>query len=141
MIDPIIHIEYTDENRYKITMNNDKELEQEPSKTIHGSTYGGVSWGGTYKPQQPCDVAISKQAVLDLISNYDLSMGQVVKAVHALPPVNSQETAEWIRIRDDLYDAYSCSKCGSKVVSYNICECKFCYNCGRRMIKVQESER
>ena len=37
---------------------------QEP-KTIHGSTYGGVSWGGTYKSQDPCEDAISRQAVLD----------------------------------------------------------------------------
>ena len=37
---------------------------QEP-KTIHGSTYGGVSWGGTYKSQESCEDAISRQAVLD----------------------------------------------------------------------------
>ena len=30
-----------------------KGIVQEPSETIHGSTYGGVSWGGTYKPQEP----------------------------------------------------------------------------------------
>ena len=29
-----------------------KALEQEPCETIHGSTYGGVSWGGTYTPQE-----------------------------------------------------------------------------------------
>jgi len=31
----------------------DRYAEQEPSGTIQGSTYGGVSWGGTYKPQEP----------------------------------------------------------------------------------------
>ncbi len=30
---------------------------------------------------------ISRQAVLNLIADYDLSMGQVVKGIHALPPV------------------------------------------------------
>lgn len=30
-----------------------KALEQEPCETIHGSTYGGVSWGGIYTPQEP----------------------------------------------------------------------------------------
>ena len=30
----------------------DKYAEQEPCDAIHGSTYGGVSWGGTYKPQE-----------------------------------------------------------------------------------------
>lgn len=24
---------------------------KQPCETIHGSTFGGVSWGGTYKPQ------------------------------------------------------------------------------------------
>lgn len=37
------------------------------------------------------DRLISEQAVLDLIADYDLSMGQVVKGIHALPSVNPQE--------------------------------------------------
>ena len=45
-------------------------LERESSETIHGSTYGGVSWGGTYKPQQPCDDAISRQAVVDYLCTH-----------------------------------------------------------------------
>lgn len=27
-------------------------VKQEPSEIIYGSTYGGVSWGGTYNPQE-----------------------------------------------------------------------------------------
>lgn len=38
-----------------------KGIVQEPSETIHGSTYGGVSWGGTYKPQEPCNDANANQ--------------------------------------------------------------------------------
>lgn len=34
---------------------------------------------------------ISKQAVLDLIADYDLSMGQVVRGIHDLPPVTPQQ--------------------------------------------------
>lgn len=41
--------------------------------------------------QEPCDDCISRQAVLDLIADYDLSMGQVVKGIHALPSVTPQE--------------------------------------------------
>ena len=37
-----------------------KALEQESCETIHGSTYGGVSWGGTYKLQQTSEDAINK---------------------------------------------------------------------------------
>lgn len=34
---------------------------------------------------------ISRQEVLDLIADYDLSMGQVVRGIHALPSVTPQE--------------------------------------------------
>lgn len=34
---------------------------------------------------------ISRQAVLDLIADYDLSMGQVVRGIHALPSIAPQE--------------------------------------------------
>ena len=36
------------------------------------------------------DDLISRQAVLDLIADYDLSMGQVVKGIHNLPSVIPQ---------------------------------------------------
>jgi len=36
------------------------------------------------------DDLISRQAVLDLIADYDLSMGQVVKGIHNLPSVAPQ---------------------------------------------------
>lgn len=59
----------------------EKALSQEPCESIHGSTYGGVSWGGTYKSQEPtvtstdepmtmvyptivCDDAVSREAVI-----------------------------------------------------------------------------
>lgn len=47
----------------------DKYAEQEPCETIHGSTYGGVSWGGAHKPQDPCDDAVSRQAVEEIIND------------------------------------------------------------------------
>ena len=37
------------------------------------------------------DDLISRQAVLELIANYDLSMGQVVRGIHSLKSVNLQE--------------------------------------------------
>jgi len=48
-----------------------KALGQEPIEMIHGSTYGGASWGGTYKSQQPNDDVISKQAVCDFCSEHE----------------------------------------------------------------------
>ena len=37
--------------------------------------------------QEPCEDAISRKEALYLIGDYDLSMGQVVKGIHALPSV------------------------------------------------------
>ena len=45
--------------------------------------------------------AVSRQAVLDLIADYDLSMEQVVKGIHALPTVTPQEP-KWIPISEKL---------------------------------------
>ena len=41
--------------------------------------------------------AVSRQEVLELIADYDLSMGQVVRGIHALPSVTLQEpkTFKW----------------------------------------------
>jgi hypothetical protein len=46
---------------------------------------------------------ISRQAVLDLVADYDLSMGQVVKGIHSLPSVTPAEKAmEWIPVSERL---------------------------------------
>lgn len=53
--------------------------------------------------QEPCEDAISRQAVLDLIADYDLSMGQVVKGVHALPPITPLlKGHRWIPVSERL---------------------------------------
>lgn len=48
--------------------------------------------------QQPCEDCISRKAVLDLVADYDLSMGQVVKGIHALPSVTPTN--------EDISEAY-----------------------------------
>lgn len=45
---------------------------------------------------------ISRQAVLDLIADYDLSMGQVVNGIHTLPPVTPQPKTKWIPVSERL---------------------------------------
>ena len=42
---------------------------------------------------------ISRQAVLELIADYDLSMGQVVKSIYALPSVTPQKP-RWIPVSE-----------------------------------------
>lgn len=97
---------YADENEeaYEMAI---KALEQESCEIIHGSTYGGVSWGGTYRPQEPCNDAISRQAVLATLDDMDnvLDEDRTVKnykellkeCYEVLPSVRPQEkTGHWI---------------------------------------------
>ena len=49
------------------SINFQMRAEQEPSGAIQGSTYGGVSWGGTYKPQETCEDAVSREAVIKAV--------------------------------------------------------------------------
>ena len=86
--------------------------------------------------QEPSGDLISRQAVLDLIADYDLSMGQVVKGIHALPSVNPQEPKTGHREYNDIYDHYLCGNCKTVVMDYD----NYCPNCGARMVEPQESE-
>lgn len=80
-----------------------------------------------------CDL-ISRQAVIDLISDFDLSLGQVIRGLHALPSVKPQEpkTGHWIYDRTRDWDGeckYECSECGmGSDVDYD-----YCMRCGARM--------
>ena len=60
---------------------------------------------------QLCEDAVSRQAVLDLIADYDLSMGQVVRGIHALPSVTPQEPkwlkSELIKLIDKTYEDFN----------------------------------
>jgi Pyruvate/2-oxoacid:ferredoxin oxidoreductase delta subunit len=87
---------------------------------------------------------ISRRAALELIADYDLSMGQVVKGIHALPSVENKgeqrPKGHWITQRNIAHqkDYYYCSECreefsydgetGIKMSDYN-----FCPNCGADM--------
>lgn len=86
--------------------------------------------------QEPCDDCVSRQAVLDLVADYDLSMGQVVKGIHALPPATPQPKVgywEWMQ-----YDGnpnignWHCSECHSIGRSYF----DFCPFCGTKMSEI-----
>ena len=82
--------------------------------------------------QEPSGDLISRQAVLDLIADYDLSMGQVVKGIHALPSVNPQEpkTGHWI----PTYGNVKCSVCGSVKESRRVGKAThYCSFCGAKM--------
>lgn len=111
--------------------------------------------------EEPCGDCVNRQAVLELVADYDLSMGQVVKGIHALPPVTPQpqpKTGHWIV--DGSVDCYldrvrcHCSECGKKKefpadydhikqelsISYKNPEFidNYCPNCGAKMQEVEE---
>ena len=104
--------------------------------------------------QEPCDDAISRQAVLD--QTYLWSKDEFLrvtnpfdylrKRINSLQPVIPQpKTGHWIT--EDMFDgdvAYRCSECNElfwiesgtpKDNEYN-----FCPKCGKRLVEPQESE-
>ena len=98
---------------------------------------------------QPCEDAISRQAVLDMattIQTDDFSGNEIIEVVDiddvkALPPVTPQpKTGHWVLDNDKEHGR--CSECGCKEdlvdghSSY-----KWCSNCGAKMIEPQESEK
>lgn len=52
------------------------------------------------------DDAVSRQAVLELIADNDLSMGQVVRGIHALASVTPQEP-RWIPVSERLPEIHN----------------------------------
>lgn len=88
-----------------------------------------------------CDY-ISRQAVLDLVADYDLSMGQVVKGIHNLPSVTpqpktepqqktgQQKTGHWIEHKHGAIEHIECSECGIWFLKADLPRKSYCPNCG-----------
>ena len=91
--------------------------------------------------QEPCEDAISRQAVLKIQANYAEHIGatkfwQMRDDIRALPSVTpQQETGKWI----NQGDYAECSNCGANSgVQYNGVEpvpfnTRYCHNCGAKM--------
>lgn len=106
---------------------------------------------------QPCEDAISRQAVLDGLASIAKAkaksdaqkslMGRVMFFTEHLPSVTPQpKTGYWVGIDEEPHEVYECSRCGRVVSTFtaNIephIEYKFCPNCGAKMVESQaESE-
>mgnify|MGYP002522407331 CR=1 FL=1 len=112
--------------------------------------------------QEPCDDVVSRQAVLDIVSDMrGLARADVladaIKQIEQLPSVRPQEqtkeehidvfevvNAPWIFLDNCANSGYYCSKCKKKLVkegwSETVKKINFCPNCGERMVEPQESE-
>lgn len=94
-----------------------------------------------YVEQKPCEDAISRQAVLDIVDSYSESQSNVkdvtqdiISDIVALPPVTPQpKTGHWINIDGGV----ECDKCGKwyphALIAKN--EIKFCSECGAKMVE------
>lgn len=88
-----------------------------------------------------CEDAISRQAVDDAIYDYsrscDVNYEQIMEYVNKIPSVTpKQRTGHWIKVDDEEPIAYDCSECVAMVGR----RCRFCPDCGAKMVNPQESE-
>lgn len=101
------------------------------------------------KPQEPCEDAVSRKAVIDAIyangvweNEYNLTSSKIKKAVENLPSITPQEPRKghWIMTGDYFTGAYEsidyvkCSCCGEESLE----EGNYCPNCGADMREEQK---
>lgn len=127
-------------------MTREEAIEMLKSK-MDGHTDTSYEWAETVRitikalEQKPCEDCISRQAVLDLIADYDLSMGQVVEGVHALPSVTPQPKMGWW-LAKSFHEVY-CDNCGFDfdiMTNEFIDKMRYCPNCGIKMQEVKKNE-
>ena len=94
--------------------------------------------------QEPCEDAISREAVLDAVSEGCQELrgvyGRCEELINALPSV-TQKSGEWINDKNDIP---ICSRCGyipqfdRAIDDYEYSN--YCPSCGAKMVEPQESE-
>lgn len=110
-------------------------LKQEPSEDMTIAYLMGY-----YADKEPCDDAISRQAVNEIINDIRDCISvegycAILERIKKLPPVNPQEpkTGHWIKLPKNYITGlsnYTCSECGAIARCQND---KYCYECGARM--------
>jgi len=89
--------------------------------------------------QQPCEDAISRQALKDLgaecIAKRDENGNLIpLGCIDNLPSVSTEKTGRWKRVSIDKYIQhamayYKCSECGGQTIG----QTEYCPNCGAKM--------
>ena len=117
---------------------------------LRGLRYKGILEDKDYKrlchaldlekaEQEPCEDAVSRQEVLDLVNSNWKYKG--LKAdVESLPSVRPQEqTGKWIDYSDEGY--VECPFCSHATnCEDNIDELHYCFYCGAKMVEQKETE-
>ena len=99
--------------------------------------------------QEPCGDLISRQAVLDEISDYnndlDYTTNELYDRVKRMSPVNPQpKTGHWEQYGKYWEDKFKCSECGKEQPRILCGEriighwSDYCPNCGAKMVDEQE---
>ena len=79
--------------------------------------------------QEPCDEAVSRQAVLDVMKR-ELFMGDAISEIENLPSVKPQpKMGRWIT-RPHVYGVTYCSECDFEL---KIDDTNYCPKCGAKM--------
>ena len=112
-------------------------------KVLDEIIYGGEKtireWIEIIIKQQPCDDAISRQAVLEIQASYAEYIGatkfwEMLDNIRALPPVTPQpKIGHWIDMSEG-FSPYECSEC--RTVEFK--KSNYCPNCGAKMVESEE---
>ena len=89
--------------------------------------------------QKPCDDAISRDAVWDVMQELWGTSGELLDRLMALPSVNPQEpkTGHWI-VENNMT---KCSECGRFQRDCRYGHTNYCNHCGAEMIDPQERSK
>ena len=94
-----------------------------------------------YAEQEPCEDAISREAVLDELNKWEwqelyLPIHFKENIIDVVPSVRPQEpqTGHWIKKQSGVWTHnYECSECGGMVLACEVDLPDYCGHCGARM--------
>ena len=131
--------------RSKIQEALDAEGDSESAKAQALALFWVLELIDKYAEQEPCDDVVSREAVLQAVSEGCFELrgvyGRCEELINSLPSVRPQEpkTGHWIILDDCEQFIAKCSKCGRIEDSRMISKYTYCH-CGAKMVEPQESE-
>ena len=96
--------------------------------------------------QEPCEEAISRQAVFDINEHHHGQMPnhvnhEIWEEIKALPSVTPQQKiGHWIEHKHNGIEHIECSECLTWFLRSHLLRNSYCPNCGKKMVQPQERE-